>query len=154
MIGASGSSEKKRVGLAVRNSKNYSHASHTNRVLRSSVVRLGGRLVLQCLCRRAEFDRPDVTITKGQIGKDTGLERKAIQRALSNLRDEGSIVPVKDFVGGRGNAVTYKLVDVGPKEETGADDGYLDMKKRRNKLMAENKGMTFAEATTIAKKQE
>jgi len=72
----------------------YSHAKHTAAVVRGSKARCGKRAVLFALIHRAEFKRPEVTITKPQIEKLTGLERKAVQRALEWLRGEGVIVPV------------------------------------------------------------
>jgi len=96
----------------------YSHASHTYAVKRGASelgVRLGSRIVLDCLCDRAEFDRPQVTITKPQIVKHTGLERKAVQRGLQYLRELGVIDVLRGIEGGRGKAVTYALVVKGNK---------------------------------------
>lgn len=135
-------------------SSNYSHQRHTNRVIKSSKGRIAARMVLQCMCRRSEFDRPEVTITKNQISADTGLERKAIQRALRTLKAEGTIDAIANAEGGRGNATTYELIDIAPKEtaSTGPDPKAA-IAKRRNELMAENKGMTFGTATDIAKRE-
>ena len=96
----------------------YSHAAHTTAVLKSSKLRLAARIVLQHLCARADFKKPEVKITKPQIIRDTGLERKAVQKALAALRLEGTIQPIAHFEGGAGHAVTYRLCVVGEGAKT------------------------------------
>lgn len=96
----------------------YSHGSHTTKVIRASRARCGARSVLLALIARAEYQKPEVTITKAQIARLTGLERKAVQKALVFLRSEKTIVPIAHFEGGRGNAVTYRLEIVGQGAET------------------------------------
>ena len=127
-------------------SDNYSHGSHTAKVLRSSKAKYGAFSVLSLLCHRAEYDKPEVTITKAQLSAVTGLERKAVQRALRDLRDAGSIVPIKHFEGGKGNAVTYQLVIVGQ----GGSEAEIDPQKAELKGVAEilkqNPGMQYSNA--------
>lgn len=96
----------------------YTHAGHIHAVLQQSGVRLSKRLVLAELCRCAEFDRPEVTITKEQLCSMTGLCVRSVRMALQELRQRGIIVPVRHFEGGRGRAVTYRLVAIGQ----GGDD--------------------------------
>lgn len=93
--------------------KRYTHQGHTNRVLAASKSRNGQRMVLLEMCRNAEFDRPEVTITKPQICNFTDLDRKTVQRAIRFLIEEGSIRAIRNPQGGRGVAVTYELVIVG-----------------------------------------
>lgn len=131
----------------------YSHASHTLKVLKSSKARCGGRAVLSVMCMRSEFKKPEVTITKAQISKLTGLERKAVQRALVFLRDEGTIVPVAHFEGGSGHAVTYRLDVVGQGDAEGPkDDRAGRVRSMRQRLMAEDSRLTFGEAQALAEK--
>jgi hypothetical protein len=87
----------------------YKSGHHLPRVKRAAKVRMGAWQVLSALGDRSEFDRPEVTITKMQIHKATGLERKAIQRGLAELRAKGVITAIDGAEGGRGVAVTYRL---------------------------------------------
>jgi DNA-binding transcriptional ArsR family regulator len=96
----------------------YKSGRHLPRVKRAAKVRLGAYLVLSALCDRSSYKRPEVTITKRQIANITGLERKAIQRGLSLLRERGVITAIEGLDGGRGMAVTYRLNIVG--EDQGA----------------------------------
>ncbi len=101
----------------------YSHASHTTKVLKSSKARCGQRMVLQCMCARADFKKPEVVITKNQISDYTGLERKAVQRAIKFLREEGTIRPIAGERGGKGVAVRYQLVNIRPDANEGDERG-------------------------------
>lgn len=92
-----------------RGPEGYRARQHVNRVLKDSGSRLSQRLVLHVLCHAAEFDRPEVTITKPQIEDITGLAPNTVRAALRYLRAEGSIAPIRNVGGGRGNAVTYAL---------------------------------------------
>jgi hypothetical protein len=87
----------------------YSHARHVDRVLKASKSRGAARTVLLEACRRADFKKPETTVTKNQLQEMLGYHRKTIQRALRFLKDEGSLLPVRNVEGGRGNAVTYRL---------------------------------------------
>lgn len=91
----------------------YRHRTHINQVLAGSQASHGARSILQAMCHFAEFDRPEVTITKPQLGEHCRLCRKTIQRGLQFLKDECSIKPIRNVVGGRGNAVTYSLHSIG-----------------------------------------
>lgn len=103
----------------------YKSGHHLPRVKHASGVRLGAWLVLAALCDRSSYKKPEVTITKAQISKITGLERKAVQRGLAKLRSKGVIEPIKGFAGGAGVATTYRLVVIGqggelqPQEDAG-----------------------------------
>lgn len=96
-----------------RDKRDYSHASHTLKVLKASGAKYCANRVLLVMCMRSEFDKPEVTITKREIAALTKLERKAVQKGLRMLKEEGSIVPIANLEGGSGNAVTYRLDVVG-----------------------------------------
>ena len=87
----------------------YSHARHVDRVVKASKSRCAARTVLLEACRRADFKKPETTVTKNQLEEMLGYSRKTIQRALQFLKDEGSLWPVRNVEGGRGKAVTYRL---------------------------------------------
>tara|TARA_R110002073_G_scaffold46499_2_gene126860 strand:+ start:6557 stop:6997 length:441 start_codon:yes stop_codon:yes gene_type:complete len=137
----------------------YSHASHTMKLKKSakaSGVRMGAMIVLQHLCSRAEFDRPEVTITKPQIVRDLGIDQNTAQRGLSKLRALGVIVPIKGFEGGRGVPVTYRLVDIGDdKPEIDAPAKGLSGKisQARIRIMQEQPKLTWGEAQLLAKRE-
>ncbi|WP_420011339.1 hypothetical protein [Tateyamaria sp.] len=60
---------------------------------------------------QAEFDRPEVTITKPQICKETGVHPKTVQKALKFLKKEGFIKVIYNGYGGRSNALsTYRFL--------------------------------------------
>lgn len=96
----------------------YKSGHFLPKVKAAAKVRIGAWQVLTALCDRSEYDRPEVTITKKQIARITGLERKAIQRGLSALRERGVIAAIEGAEGGRGVAVTYRLNIVGEATET------------------------------------
>lgn len=98
----------------------YTHAGHIHAVLTRSGARLSARLVLAEACRVAEFDRPETTFTKEQIMRNTGLSLSSVKRALHYLRSRGVLVPIRHFEGGKGNAVTYRLVAIGQGEDDDA----------------------------------
>jgi len=87
----------------------YRPRQHLNRVLAASFSTHSARAVLMVMCWRAEFDRPEVTITVGQIQNSTGLARWTVQAALRQLKREGSIEVLSNRLGGRSNAPTYRL---------------------------------------------
>lgn len=93
--------------------KAYNHAKHTHAVITGSAARCSARMVLMEMCRRSEFDAPETTVTKAQLVRVLGFTLKTVKAALAELRAEGSIVPIKHFEGGRGNATTYRLDVVG-----------------------------------------
>jgi DNA-binding PadR family transcriptional regulator len=84
----------------------------------------------------------------------TGLERKAVQEALRRLREEGVIVPIEHFEGGRGNAVTYKLVALGQEQAATAPQEAKvgQIRTALARIMAENPKLTYGEARTLAEK--
>lgn len=133
----------------------YSHAGHTSKVIKSSGVRMASLIILQYLCARAEFELPEVTITKAQIENALGLERKAVQRGLATLRRLGIIVPKRGFEGGRGVAVTYSLIDIKADQAKpdAAHPTASEVGKRRKELMQQDPRLTFGEAQALAKEQ-
>jgi hypothetical protein len=100
----------------------YSHARHVDRVLKASKSRGAARTVLLEACRRADFKKPETTVTKNQLQEMLGYHRKTIQRALRFLKDEGSLLPVRNVEGGRGNAVTYRLQVIEAVAVAGVED--------------------------------
>lgn len=139
----------------MRTGEKYNHARHTGQVVKASKARNGGKTVLFYMCSRAEFDRPEVTITKEQIQNVTGQDRKTVQRALAFLRDEGSIVPIDGFAGGKGRAVTYKLVVIGTTADTVPQADPNTMRQSKAYLNALSRimrdlGVGYGEAAKLA----
>ena len=129
----------------------YSYTSHTLRVMKGSKARCGARSVLSVMCMRSEFSKPEVTIAKSELIKLTGLERKAVQKALVFLRSEKSIVPIAHFEGGSGKAVTYRLDAIGQ----GAEQLEKPPQGRRDRIaeiMASDPKLTYGEAVFLADK--
>ena len=62
------------------------------------------------------------TVTKNQLEEMLGYDRKTIQRALKFLKDEGSLLPVRNVEGGRGKAVTYRLQVIEAMAVAGVED--------------------------------
>ncbi len=87
----------------------YRPRTHLNKVLAASFSTHSERHILLCLCWRAEFDRPEVTITKRQIAAMTGLSVGHIAASLRSLESEGSITVIRNRFGGRSRAPTYRL---------------------------------------------
>lgn len=107
--------------------KTYSRQRHINAVLRCYRGKVRSRAILETMCRLSEFDRPEVIITKPQLVEETGRCWNTVKSALAELREAGSILPVKNQLGGRGNAVTWRLValaaeDTAPAPDLPADD--------------------------------
>jgi hypothetical protein len=100
----------------------YSHARHVDRVLKASKSRCAARTVLLEACRRADFGKPETTVTKNQLEEVLGYSRKTIQHALKVLKDEGSLLPVRNVEGGRGKAVTYRLQVIEAMAVAGVED--------------------------------
>lgn len=100
----------------------YSHARHVDRVVKASKSRCAARTVLLEACRRADFKKPETTVTKNQLEEMLGYDRKTIQRALKFLKDEGSLLPVRNVEGGRGKAVTYRLQVIEAVAVAGVED--------------------------------
>lgn len=91
----------------------YKRQSYLNKVMAQSRAKNGAALVLREMCWHSEFDRAEVTITRPQIQKLTGLGRSTVLRAYKFLKAEGSIVAVRNQVGGAGRATTYALRAIG-----------------------------------------
>ena len=87
----------------------YKPRTYMNAVLRASRSTHSARAVLLVMCWQSEFNRPEVTITKPQIAQETGLSDWSIRMAIRRLKSEGSIEVVRNRLGGRGNAPTYRL---------------------------------------------
>ena len=87
----------------------YRPRAYLNRVLDASSSTHSARAVLMVMCWQAEFDRPEVTITKPQIEEMTGLDRRTVMRGLRLLEAEGTITVLAHRLGGRGCAPRYRL---------------------------------------------
>ncbi len=106
----------------------YRPRAYMNAVLKASSATHSARHVLHVMCWRAEFDRPEVTITKPQIAEETGLHVKTIREGIRALRTEGSIEVIHNRRGGRGNAPTYRLL-VATKGEHNVRKGEHNVRK-------------------------
>lgn len=101
--------------------------------------------ILETMISRSEFDDPVVTITKDQLIDRTGLDRSTVQIAIRFLEAEGTIKKIYNAMGGRGNAVTWRLMVPyrdQPKEEATAET-YRD---KRFKQLARKHGAIKAMA--------
>lgn len=103
--------------------------------LAATKSRKTGRLVLEKMWGRAEFDRPTVVVTKQQLMADVGCCLDTLRAVLRELRQEGSIKPVKNWQGGRGIPTTWALRVAGH-ETTPADTQVEGMKEARNREAA------------------
>lgn len=131
-------------------SGDYRPRQHINRVLAGSQARHSSRAVLMHLCHMAEFDRPEVTITRPQIEASLGYCTKTVKMALKELREEGSIKPIQGFAGGRGNAVTYSLIPVGQGAQQPAQGaGQGSKKERQARFVQLLKTESYASARAI-----
>ncbi len=88
----------------------YRPRQYLNRVLAASSSTHSARSVLIVMCWQAEFDRPEVTITKPQIAEMTGLTTQTVRVSLRLLCNTGSIEVLTNHLGGRGKAPTYRLI--------------------------------------------
>ena len=104
-------------------SEKYPRQSYLNKVLEQSKATHSARMVLQTMCWHSEFDKAEVTITRPQIQKITGLSRNTVLAAYKALKLEGSIVAVRNQVGGAGRATTYALRAIGQGADTAPDQG-------------------------------
>lgn len=133
----------------------YSHARHIDKVLKGSQLKYSARAVLQEICRRAEFDRPESTITKPQLMRILGYDVKTIKHALAALRGEGCIVPIAGFEGGKGRATTYRLVALGQGTEEEAEEAGQGARKCPPELfMHWHKHLGMTEAMQLLKRYE
>ena len=64
----------------------------------------------------SDFKSATVAITKKQIEIEQLCDRKTVQRAWDFLKKEGTIVPIYNKLGGRGNATTFALCAIGDQE--------------------------------------
>lgn len=135
----------------------YRHASHIDRVLKASGSKYAARAVLMEACRRADFRKPETTFTKSQLMEILGYSVNTIKSALVDLRSEGSLLPIRNFKGGKGNAVTYRICIVGgskaldEKEDTDTTnrDGDNPTLSDRQKSLIHYRCDTYAEAKDI-----
>ncbi|WP_424829983.1 hypothetical protein [Ruegeria sp.] len=88
----------------------YRPRAYLNRVLDASTATHSVAHVLRVMCWQAEFDRPEVTISKPQIMEATGLCSDRVRIALRRLEDEGSIKVIYNGLGGRSRCPTYRLL--------------------------------------------
>ena len=88
----------------------YRSRTHMNRVLAAAQVSLSEQQVLMVMCWQAEFDRPEVTISKPQIAAMTGRHVKTVQICLRRLINRGIIKVIYNGLGGRSRCPTYRLI--------------------------------------------
>ena len=88
----------------------YRPRAYMNRVLDASTATHSAAHVLRVMCWQAEFDRPEVSITKPQIVEMTGLHRVTVGKAIRSLKLEGSIEVIHNGLGGRSRCPTYRLL--------------------------------------------
>ncbi|QIE44467.1 hypothetical protein G5B38_02390 [Pseudohalocynthiibacter aestuariivivens] len=91
----------------------FRRQSFINAVQAASAAKDGARNLLLLACIKCEFDRPEVTVTKDQACDFLNTSRSTVQRALRELKAEGSLVPIRNAVGGHGLATTYSIRIVG-----------------------------------------
>jgi len=75
----------------------------------STKVKLTHKHVFTEMWLAADFHRPFVTITRQQIMEKCACSLGTVKSAFKALKLEGSIKPVYNHLGGRGNAVTFQL---------------------------------------------
>lgn len=81
-----------------------SKAKHTTRAVLTEV----------CTGQYQDFDKVEVTFTKAQISEAIGGVRSITMiRSLRFLREEGTLVPIKNWQGGKGVPTTYRICAVG-----------------------------------------
>lgn len=101
-------------------------------MLATKLTQSGYVRVLQVMWRAADFDKPRVTITKQQIMAKAPCSLSTVKRALKALRDEGSVIPLKNWEGGSGIATTWRLCIAGH-ASTPADEHIELMEAKRKR---------------------
>ncbi|NVK16717.1 MAG: hypothetical protein HWE35_21300 [Rhodobacteraceae bacterium] len=91
--------------------------------------------ILEKMWDEADFDRPQVTITKEQLMAKCGCGLTITKQSLAALREEGSIKPMKNWQGGRNIPTTWRLCVSGC-ETTPADDQVQAMEAKREREAA------------------
>lgn len=91
--------------------------------------------ILEKMWDRADFDKPLVKVTKEQLMADCGCSLWSAKNALKELRDEGSVKPLRDWQGGRGVATTWRLCVAGG-DTTPSDDQIKLMEAERERQAA------------------
>jgi len=101
------------------------------------------------MLRRADFGKPETTVSKAQLMETVVCSRRTVQVALKFLRDEGVIVPIANFAGGKGNATRYEFR--WPRQEE--EKAPIQQESRREliaRILAENPRLTYGEAVVLA----
>ena len=88
--------------------------------------------ILEKMWDEADFDKPVVTITKEQLMAKCGCCLRSVKRALIELRDEGSIKPIKGWEGGRAKPTTWRLCVPGS-NTTPADEQIHALEEARSR---------------------
>ena len=102
----------KRLGFS--SEPDYRAACTANRKTRAAALRatkvrkLRGR-ILPAMWDRADFHQPIVTVTRENLMSDIGCSLHTVKEAWRELKAEGSIKPIRNTLGGRNNAVTFRL---------------------------------------------
>lgn len=85
--------------------------------LDASRAKYTARNLLQWACygKYNNYDNCNVTFTKAQAQEALGgLDRKAVLFALQFLRAEGTLIPIRNWQGGRSIPTTYRIVAKAP----------------------------------------
>ena len=91
--------------------------------------------ILEKMWDQADFDKPIVTITKEQLMALCGCSLWTVKRALSELRKEGSVKPMKGWEGGRAKPTTWRLCVPGA-ESSPSDENTQQMEAKRDREAA------------------
>lgn len=96
--------------------KNSARAKTRNAAITATKVKGKHREILRVMWDHGDFDSTFVKITQQQIMAKADCSRGTAMKARKELIAEGSIVPVKDWQGGRGIVTTWQLKVAGKGE--------------------------------------
>lgn len=88
----------------------YPRQTYLSAVIKASSAKGNAMNTLLYCCMMSDFEKPRVAVTKDAICDTINAGRRAIAEALSFLREEGTLRPIKGMYGGKHVAVTYELV--------------------------------------------
>lgn len=91
--------------------------------------------ILENMWAAADYHAPRVTITKEQLMARCRVSVKTVKRAWKTLREEGSILPVANWQGGKGVPTTFRLRVAGF-DQTPSDAQVSNMEAKRDREAA------------------
>ncbi len=91
--------------------------------------------ILEKMWDEADFDRPCVTITKEQLMALCRCSLHTVKMALKELREEGSVKPIKGWQGGRAKPTTWWLCIPGI-TTTPVDEQIQEIEEKRQREAA------------------